>query len=406
MRGMTSDLTLGERVAWYRQRRGMSQEVLAGMVGRTADWLGKIENGRLDLDRLSVLRSLAEALDISLADLIAEPSLLEWTAESGRQTVPALREVLMDYRSLLGMGQTVVEQPPTLEQLRADVDNLWDAYQASRFGFVIHQLTLRLPPARTAVEAADGDDRAVAKGRLALMYQVAASTLTKLGESDLAWTASERGLDAARASDNPVVIGSLLRSISHSLLSTGAHADAVRVTHDAIDFFVPHLQRPSTAMLSVYGTALLAGAMAAARSDDRGTTREFLEAASDAAKRLGSDQNKLWTAFGPTNVAIHRVSTAMELGDVQIALNLGPHLDTMSMPVERQVRHSLEVARALTKANRRDEALSTVLTAEQCAPEQVRYHFLTRNLVQSWMRTQRGKPPLHLAQLATRLHLG
>lgn len=405
MRGMTSELTLGERIAWYRQRRGMSQEVLAGMVGRTADWLGKIENGRLDLDRLSVLRSLAEALDISLADLIAEPSLLEWTVESGRQTVPALREVLMDYRSLLGIGQAV-ECPPSVDELRVDVDTLWDAYQASRFGFVIHQLTLRLPAARAAVEAADSDERAVAKGRIALMYQVAASTLTKIGESDLAWTASERGLDAARASDNPVVIGSLLRSISHSLLSTGAHHDAVRVTHDAIDFFVPHLQRPSTAMLSVYGTALLAGAMAAARSDDRGTTREFLEAANDAAKRLGSDQNKLWTAFGPTNVAIHRVSTAMELGDVQVALNLGPDLNTSSMPVERQVRHSLEVARALTKANRRDEALSTVLTAEQRAPEQVRYHFLTRHLVQSWMRTQRGKPPIHLAQLATRLHLG
>ena len=33
MRGITTALTIGERIAWYRQRRGMSQEVLANFVG-------------------------------------------------------------------------------------------------------------------------------------------------------------------------------------------------------------------------------------------------------------------------------------------------------------------------------------------------------------------------------------
>jgi transcriptional regulator with XRE-family HTH domain len=44
MRGLSDTLSVGERIAWYRQRRGMSQEVLAGLVGRTADWLSKVEN--------------------------------------------------------------------------------------------------------------------------------------------------------------------------------------------------------------------------------------------------------------------------------------------------------------------------------------------------------------------------
>ena len=84
MRGMTTDLTIGERVAWYRQRRGISQEVLAGRVDRTADWVSKIENGRIELDRLSVLRTVAAALDVALGDLMAEPSLMEWTQDSGQ----------------------------------------------------------------------------------------------------------------------------------------------------------------------------------------------------------------------------------------------------------------------------------------------------------------------------------
>ncbi|MFI8438648.1 multiprotein-bridging factor 1 family protein [Streptomyces sp. NPDC079020] len=46
-------------------RRGLSQEVLAGLVGRTTDWLSKAENNRIELDRLSVITSLAKALDVS-----------------------------------------------------------------------------------------------------------------------------------------------------------------------------------------------------------------------------------------------------------------------------------------------------------------------------------------------------
>lgn len=38
MRGMTETISIGERVAWYRRGRGLSQEVLAGLVGRTPDW--------------------------------------------------------------------------------------------------------------------------------------------------------------------------------------------------------------------------------------------------------------------------------------------------------------------------------------------------------------------------------
>jgi transcriptional regulator with XRE-family HTH domain len=399
MRGMTTDLTIGERIAWYRQRRGISQEVLAGRVNRTADWVSKIENGRIELDRLSVLRTIASALDVSLGDLIAEPSLTEWTRDSGQQTVPALRAVLMDYRQITDLAsQHELSEPVALDELRHDIDDLWAAYQAARFGYVTHRLVSVIPAAKLAVLAYEGDDQSVAAGRLALAYHLAATVLTKLGEADLAWSASDRGIEAAQRSENPIIIGSLLRSVAHSLLSTGAYAEAVRMTHDTADFFAPHLPKAGRTMLSVYGTALLAGSMAAARNEDRSTARDFLYGADEAAQRLGSDQNRLWTAFGPTNVAI-------ELGDVQVAIALGPDLDTSRVPTERRVRHALEVSRALSTANKRDEALGMLLDAEQTAPEQVRYHYLSRHLVQTWIRTQRGKPSFQLAQLAERLNV-
>lgn len=95
------DLSLGQRVALYRRRRGMSQEVLAGLAGRTADWLGKVENDRIPLDRLSVIRALAGALRVPVEDLITgdAPAAAPAAASQG-PPVQLLRDLLADYRTV------------------------------------------------------------------------------------------------------------------------------------------------------------------------------------------------------------------------------------------------------------------------------------------------------------------
>jgi transcriptional regulator with XRE-family HTH domain len=404
---MAENLTVGERVAWYRRRRGMSQEVLAGLVGRTEDWLQRAENNRIQLDRLSVIRSLAEVLDVSIGDLIGEPVLLDWTADSRTQTVPALRAVLMDYSQLspLLASSEGDSEPPTLDQLDRRVAGIFDAYQHSRFGYVTAQAPGLLQDTVAAARAADGDEAIRAHELLALSYQAAASVLTKLGEADLAWIAAERGLTAAQRTDSTVILGSLFRSVAHTLLATGRFRPAVQLVERAAAVLGSELGMADEAMLSVYGSLFLTGAMAASRAEDRPTTRAFLREAGQAARRLGADGNYMWTAFGPTNVAIHQVNTAMEFGDVQIALDIGPALDTSGLPTERRVRHALDVARAYSARNRRDEGLAVVLDAERMAPEQVRHHYISRQLVLTWMRQQRRTPSLELAGLAARLRL-
>jgi transcriptional regulator with XRE-family HTH domain len=355
MRGMTNTLTIGERIAWYRRRRGMSQEVLAGLVSRTVDWLSKVENNRIELDRLSVITAIADALDLALGDLIAEPSLMEWTSDSGTRTVPALRAALMDYRLITPFGHTPTDQPaPDVAALRRDMAYLWDAYQNARFGYVTGRLPALLGQVLTAAHQATGDDAARMRSTLALTYQLTAVQLTKLGEAELAWIAAERGLSAAQETGDPVVVGSLFRSVTHALLSTGRFSEAVRLTENAASYLEPALSKPTPDLLSVYGTLFLAGSMAAARANDATSTRTFLNTADETARRLGHDANHMWTAFGPTNVTIHRVATATELGDVQVAIDLGPQVDTSALPMERRVRHSLEVARAYSARTERD----------------------------------------------------
>jgi len=77
MHGIGQTLTVGERIAWYRRRRGMSQEILAGLVQRTVDWLSKVENNRIELDRLSVIRGVADVLDVTVGDLLGGPWLID-----------------------------------------------------------------------------------------------------------------------------------------------------------------------------------------------------------------------------------------------------------------------------------------------------------------------------------------
>jgi hypothetical protein len=281
--------------------------------------------------------------------------------------------------------------------------DMWSAYQGSRFGYVTARLPGLLGRAQAAAETYDGDDLLRSRRLLGLSYQLTAVQLTKLGEAELAWIAADRGLNAARATGDPVVTGSLYRSVTHALLSAGRYGEAVRLTEHTASYLEPGLRNPSPQFLSVYGTLFLAGSMAAARNNDRSTVRAFLDSADETARRLGHDANHLWTAFGPTNVAIHRVATAAELGDVQVAIDLGPQIDTSPVPMERRIRHALEVARAYSKRRRIDDAQATLFDAEQMAPEQVRYHFLSRQLVLGWIRQQHGKPSTALVGLARRL---
>jgi transcriptional regulator with XRE-family HTH domain len=405
MKGIGQSMTVGERVAWYRRRRGMSQEVLAGLVGRTVDWLSKAENNRIDLDRLSVVRTLADALDVTLGDLLSEPTMLEWSRESGTRTIPALRESLLDYRRLTPFALApTVETWPTVAELSVDVAQLWDAYQASKYGLVTARLPFVATAAHTTANHAVGAEREKAYGLLGLTYQIAAVVLTKLGEADLAWIAAERGLAAAQRSDDPTIIGSVFRAVVHALLSTGRFREARKLTEDGAAYLQGGLAKATDDYLSVYGGLLLAGSIAAGRDQDRGTVRAFLQEAETTAQRLGRDGNHLWTAFGPTNVAIHRVATAMDLGDVQVAIDLGARLDASAMPIERRVRHAIENARALTAWNRSDEALAALLEAEQIGPEQVRHHAICRQLVQKWVQRGRRKPSYQLAGLAQRVH--
>jgi transcriptional regulator with XRE-family HTH domain len=91
-------MPVGERIAIYRRRRGLSQLALANMIGRSEAWLSQVERGIRHVDRVSVLVMLAQVLKVTVEDLIGQPLSLAPNGGVEYRAIPALRAALTDYQ--------------------------------------------------------------------------------------------------------------------------------------------------------------------------------------------------------------------------------------------------------------------------------------------------------------------
>jgi len=407
MRGAGDPLTVGERVAFYRRRRGLSQATLAGLVGRSEDWLSKIERGEREIHRLDVLVEVSRALRVTLGDLLGEPVLME--DEHRNDDIPAVRDALMAPQRLSkrlfggGVEPEYVDPKPVARW----AEDAWSDYQGGRIGKVVAALP-RLIKTAQQMESAGGDGSSYKRQCAAVsarIHHLAATTLSKVGESDLAWIAAERAMQAADVSDDPLVLASAARSGTHALLAVGRFEDALELGNTAARWLVPRMNDGDAAALSLYGMLHLRSATAAARDHDRGIANELLGKAETAAEALGEDANHWQTGFGPTNVALHRISAGLDLGDVPFVVQRSQEIDTGAMPVERQVMHMIDYARALSMVAKDDDAVQVLLTAEEKSPQLVRHSATAREVVRTLYRrapVTAGKKSSLLLALAER----
>lgn len=166
----------------------------------------------------------------------------------------------------------------------------------------------------------------------------------------------------------------------------GRFDEALSLGETAARWMAPELHGGNPGALSLYGMLYLRTAVAAARRQDRRTTTELLGQADVAAERLGRDGNYWQTGFGPSNVELHRLSAALDLGDVAYVIERGQAVRPTHLPVERQVTHAIDMARALSMFARDDEALDMLLDAEQKSPQLVRHSSTVREVVRTLYR--------------------
>ncbi|NGN68570.1 helix-turn-helix transcriptional regulator [Streptomyces sp. A7024] len=387
MRGLGDHLSIGERIAFYRKLRGMTQEVLAGLVGRSTAWLEKAERGRRKPPSIDMLADLARCLRVPLGDLIGQPVLVE--DEKQQDDVPAVRDALMSPRRLsrLLFGPEAEVQLPTPAPAATLVERAWGDYQGGRLGAVIAALPRLLQTAQELEDRAarGGEDRQACWAVSARTHHLASTTLAKIGESDISWLAAERAMRAADESDDPLVLASAARSGTHALLANGRYDDALELGEMTARWLTPRVSDDDPEALSLLGMIRLRAAVASARHRDRTTTTQLLAQAEDLAEQLGSGENYWQTCFGPTNVLLHRLAIELDLNNVAYVVEKGD-ISVDHMPHERSVTHRIDFARALSFVGRGDDAFQELRKADRTAPQLVRNNPKVRETLRDLVR--------------------
>lgn len=391
----------GARIARARRRRGLSQSVLAGLVGRSESWLSQVERGRRGVDSHAVLLRMAGVLRVEVDELTGPEG-----EEGQRVYEPAaeIEQAMVTYDSVgTSIGQPLSGGPSRPSHLRAMAKAAYAGYQATRYEDTGRALPALIRETEQASRAAGGDSREACSVRT-LIYDTAAALLHRVGESSLAWTAADRALSAAEQSGRPELVAVQAYRLSYVIASRKHPAEALELAMSASAGLERTMSDPDADTLSVYGALHLAGVNAAAAVYDRAMTTSLLARAREIAARTG-DGNRMGTAFGHVNVSMHAISASLQMGDAKAAIETGESLDPAALPTGltgRRTQLSLDLARAYAMRKQDAAAVNLLLAAERLSPQLVRFDGRTRDVITSLLRREHQPSTPELRPLARR----
>jgi transcriptional regulator with XRE-family HTH domain len=392
------DGPIGERIRIYRGRRGLSQRELAGLIGRSESWLSQVERGVRSVDRFSVLVDIAQVLKTNVQTLAG--TRMEYAPNGDQQVegIDAVSTALTTYPSL-APGDVLAEI--RLDDVERTCAEAHARYQSADYVAAARVISQLMQTVDAAVRDAAPDTLVRALTLQHDTYIVTAKLLTKVGDAHLAWLAADRAVSAAARLNSPARLALAAYQVTCALLELDRLDDAERVALSTAE----NLDDDSPLGISAQGALFLIAAVIAGRRTDRKTATERLRRAQYLADALGEDGNHGWTAFGPTNVAIHQVSVATELGDAESAIAYAEQIDTSNLPeVLRSRRAQVHLDAAWAYSQRRNDAAAVInlMEAERVAPQVVRYNFVARDILRTLLKRERRTATPGLRALATR----
>lgn len=397
-------------LAARREALGLTQEALAHELGVELSTVGRWERGTLKPQprrRPELARVLRVSLD-ELDELLNPAPPRTDPATGAFQQLASRREVIVD--TALFTGAAVADHvanlrtpsTPSVRSTSRQVAELHCAYQAARYAEVGHLL-----PSVTATVHELVSERTAKTSRDALGVQcslhiAAAKLATKTGNYADAWTAAEQARSAAEAAEDTFGQAAAAYQRTCALLRAGDVDDAEQVAVSAAET----VRSTDPHSVTWRGALTLISAIIAARRNDATEATRRLDHAEELARLLGTDGNIGWTAFGPTNVMIHRLSVAVSLGDPYAALDRADEIDITRIPVGlrgRQAQFHLDNAWGHTQLGEDPEAVIHLLDTERVAPELVRANPNAHRLIQELLTRERRYRVPGLRGLAQRV---
>jgi transcriptional regulator with XRE-family HTH domain len=377
--------TFGQRVRRRRERNGQTRAVVGGLVGRSAEWVKAIENGRLQTPRLPLLLRLADVLGVEdLVELTGDERISASSyTKAAHVALPAVREALTTYNLVRGE-----EEPDSAADLLVRVEEAWRLWHGrgghrTRVAVVIPDLLADL---QHAARALDGSERRRVLIGLAETYHLAQLYLSFQPVPELVMLTGDRSMSAAQDADSPRAIAAAAWYMNHVFRDAGERHEArVDLAMKAADLLRPD-SRPED--LARWGLLHLAASLSFAKVGQRGNAERFWDRADDAARRLGDDYTHPYLIFGRGMVDAYAITMNADLVRGRDAVEAAGRVDLAAMPsATRRSFHMIESARAYSMQGEQVAVVHLLKKALDTSPETARFNLFARSAVSDLAET-------------------
>ncbi|MER7671332.1 helix-turn-helix transcriptional regulator [Kitasatospora sp. NPDC096128] len=380
---------IGARVRIARNSAGLTQVELAAYLGRGESWMANVENGRMALDRYSVINAIADRCDVDVVWLLGQPYRLQRGGGGlAHAHVLAIRTGIRRAGLILSghPGLSPQGAPVELAELRKQSRQANVARQAANLPRVSALLPPLIEDLNTAVLTLEGSQRDEALRLLADAARTARMCLNQLGYPDLAWSAAEVAAGAATAVDDPLMRAAVAWDRCGALLHQASTRETVAVAEAAMRDLEPYTRGDAADQraVSLRGALHLRCSIAHARAGQKDQAWERIDAALEDADRLGEGWYDLanHTVFGRGVVAVHAAEAGVELDQPDRGLNRIPQVNISEIPSkERRTHYAVDQARAMHRMGHSASAVAKLKEAASAAPHYVYADPMSRALV-------------------------
>ncbi|MBF6299570.1 XRE family transcriptional regulator [Nocardia amamiensis] len=368
----------------------MSRPALAGLVGRSVEWLTAVENCHLQTPRLPMLLRIARALELEdLAALTGDEHAVPVSVFASEQhaALTDVQTALSDHRV------TAPNRSPGTEDLALRLHQAWQVRHASpdhrtQLGALLPGLIRDTQGAVRALR----DDRRAARRVLSGVYQLTDFFVAYQPAAELVWLVADRALNEAYEADDPYLIACGTWSMVQALRDSGRWDEGIALARSAISQLTPYLDRDGIPddWRGITGALQAELAYVHARRGRYGDAWAHWESASRIAHSLGPTYRHVQTSFSIPVVQAHATTLGVELHRPGEALRAAGSFDADRIAsVPRRSRHFIEVARAHYQRDEFVAALALLNKSEQTASETIRYNGYAREILHALQK----RPP-------------
>lgn len=403
----TNPLAFGQRMQIYRQRRGMSRPVLAGLLGKSTSWVKQIESGQIQPPKLPMILRIAELLRVrNLADLTGDQTLhIDLFVGPGHPRLAVVKAAVDAFPF------TADRQAPGIHHLRHRLDRAWTArHEAPNHREVVGQLLPDLirDAQLAARQAGAAGERRAAQAVLSEVYSLSQFFVAYQPDAALLWRVAERGMVAAQDSEDPHAIGiaAWLTAQAHRDSGPGHFDAADSVTIEALRYLEPQLPDADDDVLAIAGALQFEAGYTAARRGENGAAWGWWDKAEKTANKLPTGYFHPVTSFSRSIMGAHAVTIAVELHQGGESVRQAARADkTVIKSRPRRARHRIEEARAYQLDGQPDTALATLDKAHEAAPETIKYNGYARRIVLEETEARQPERRRRASDLAVKLGL-